>query len=812
MMESENWVLMTSAGGQKRRFTVNDLPVLIGGGAECDVRLYGVSGSFQIGVLDGEFFIQPGKETRGLRLEGEPIVGSRWLKDGETASLDTARVRCDLDAGRLSLYIEGQITGGDTTPPDLEELARVIGDVDEVEIAPIAFRSQVDTKTSGSRVRPNRSTVIVSSAFVLLAVFGWFAFTAKSVELIIEPPPEELEIPGTLFKMQMGGRFLLRSGSHHISAQLEGYYPLDEVIEVDQSADQSVRLEFTKLPGFITFVTEPDVGANVHVDGISLGTAPLSDIEIVPGRHRIEYFAERYLSEVLEFEVIGEHQRQTFSGTLTPNWAPVSLSSRPAGAEILVDGMLLGSTPAILELGAGERQVEVRLGGYNSWQDNITVLADQALTLPEVSLTQADGRVELVSNPTGAAVSVDGSFQGQTPLTLRLTPGQPHTIALTKPGYESMTRELSVLADSGQRIVIPMVAQLGIVEILSAPPAAQIFVDGELRGVTPAQLTLNTVSHELELRLAGFELQSTTITPRPGFPQKWETMLEELNATTGSGYPQVVQTSLGQELRLVFPGEFTMGSSRREQGRRSNEALRAVRLNNAFYLGIKEVSNAEFRAFKTDHNSGVHTWVSLNEDDQPVVRITWEEVAQFVNWLSIQDGFQPVYEEGGDGRWTAVRPLRNGYRLPTEAEWAWAARFATQEAPLTYPWGAALPPPDRSGNYADVSAAQLLSTTLVTYNDGFGTTAPSGSFDANAVGIFDLGGNVSEWVQDYYQVGQTQTETVLEDPLGPETGRFHVIRGANWRSATITDLRSASRNYSVVGDEKTGFRIARNLE
>jgi formylglycine-generating enzyme required for sulfatase activity len=812
MIEPGNWVLMTSAGGQERRFMADDLPVLIGGGAECDVRLHGVSGSFQIGVLDGEFFIQPGKEARGLRLEGEPIVGSRWLKNGETASLDTARVRCDLDAGRLSLYIEGQITGGDTAPPDLEELARVIGDVDEVDIAPIAFRSQVDTNTSGSRARPNRPTVIVTIAFALLAVFGWFAFTAKSVELIIEPAPEELEIPGTLFKVQMGGRFLLRSGPHHISAQLEGYYPLDEVVEVGQSPDQSVRLEFTKLPGLITFVTEPDVSANVHVDGLSLGTTPLSDIEIVPGRHSIEYFAERYLSEVLELEVIGGHQRQTFSGTLTPNWAPVSVSSSPAGAEILVDGILLESTPAILELSAGERQVEVRLRGYNAWQDNITVLADQALTLPEVSLTQADGRVELVSNPTGAAVSVDGSFQGQTPLTLRLAPGQPHTVALTKPGYESMTRELSVSADSGQRIVVPMVAQLGIVEILSAPPAAQIFVDGELRGVTPAQLTLNAISHELELRLDGFELQSTTITPRPGFPQRWESILEELDTATGSGYPRVVQTSLGQELRLVLPGEFTMGSSRREQGRRSNEALRAVRLNNAFYLGIKEVSNAEFRAFKADHNSGVHTWVSLNEDDQPVVRITWEEAAQFVNWLSIKDGFQPVYEEGGDGRWTTVRPLRNGYRLPTEAEWAWAARFAAQEPPLTYPWGLALPPPDRSGNYADVSAAQLLPTTLVTYNDGFGTTAPAGSFDANAVGIFDLGGNVSEWVQDYYQVGQTQTETVLEDPLGPETGRFHVIRGANWRSATVTDLRSASRNYSVVGDEKTGFRIARNLE
>ena len=810
MMESETWVLETSAGADERRFAAEELPVLIGGSAECDVRLNEVSGSFQIDVLDGEFFVQPGKDTRGLRLDGDPVAGSRWLKDGETLSLDTARARCSFVDGRLSLLIEGQVTGGDTAPPDLEELAREAGEVEEVEIAPIAFRSQADTK-GAPRKGPKRSTVLLSGAFAILAILGWFAFTAKSVELVIEPTPEEVALPGTLFKVQMGGRYLLRSGSHRVSAQLEGYYPLDEEFQVGQSPDQSLRLELTKLPGLITFTTEPDVGADVHVDGMSIGMAPLTEIEITPGRHRVEYFAERYLSEVLELDVVGEHERQSLSAMLTPNWAPVSLSSRPAGADVLVDGEVFGTTPVVLELGAGERQLEVRLGGYNVWRDGITVLADQPLTVPEVGLIQADGRVELVSNPAGAAVNVNGSFQGRAPLTLRLRPGQPYTVTLTAPGYETATRELSVTADSGQTLDVDLVVQIGIVEVLSDPPAAQIFLDGEVRGVTPAELTLQAVSHELEVQLDGYAPQSTTVTPRPGFPQRWETILEVLNTTTGSGYPRVVQTSLGQDLRLVLPGEFTMGSSRREQGRRSNEALRAIKINDAFYLGVREVSNAEFRAFKSEHDSGAYAGATLNEDGQPVVRVNWEEVVQFMNWLSIQDGFQPVYEEVG-GTWTAVRPLRNGYRLPTEAEWAWAARFADRDQALIYPWGPTLPPPDRSGNYADLSAADLLPTTLVTYNDGFATTSPSGSFEANVVGIFDLGGNVSEWVQDYYEVGRTATEGVVENPLGPETGRFHVVRGPSWRSVTVTDLRLAARQYSLEGDEKIGFRIARNVE
>jgi formylglycine-generating enzyme required for sulfatase activity len=809
MTNSADWVLTTEESGHTRHFAAAALPVGIGGAEAADIRLAGVTGVVQIGLLDGVFFAQPGKHTENVRIDGELLRGSRRIHDGNVIALDSARLKCALRSGRLTVSIEARVTAGDTAPPDLDEVAR--STAAEVAITPVAFKPT----TQGPRAKGRRisnTTIAVGSGFTILAVLAWFAFTAKSVSLVFEPPVDEFALPSTLFKFNVGDRHLLRSGEHSVTAELAGYYPLETRIEVGDAPSQTIRLTLTKLPGLITFATAPEVGAQVKVDGNLVGTTPLANVEIVPGTHQVEFSGDRFLPKVLELVVAGGHERQTLSPTLTPNWALVSLASEPAGASVAVDGVAAGTTPVALELGAGFRDIELTLNGYNAWQERVAVVANEPQTLPPVRLVPADGRVQLTTVPADAAVSVDGTFRGRTPLQLRLAPGRAHEIAITKPGYETVRRELSVAADSGRALEIELVAELGEVDVQSNPANAEIWVDERLVGMTPTRLNLLAVDHKLEVRLAGYAPQSIEITPRPGFLQAEMFELEKLDTTSGGGFARSIMTSLGQELRIIPAGRFRKGTPRGAQGFRPNEVAHDVEISRAFYLGVREVTNAEFRRFDSAHDSGTFNGQSLNGDDQPVVDVEWEDAVRFMNWLSIEDGLQPVYDTTADPI-TPFRPLRNGYRLPTEAEWSWAARAAGRDAPVIYPWGDALPPPDRTDNFADIAAAEILPLTLVVYTDGFAVSAPVGSFAANPVGIFDLGGNVAEWVQDFYDIGVTAPpEGVTIDPLGPETGRSHVVQGPSWRSGTAVDLRLAYRNYSDEAREDLGFRIARNLE
>ena len=795
--------------GRRQEFGPAELPVTLGAAHDSDVVLDGVAGSIQIGRFKDVFFVQTGRGARNLRIGGELLTGTRELQDGDVIAFDRARLTCRIAGGKLALRVEWIVTAGDTAPPDLEQAVRARSRSSDVAITPIAFKPRSEAKVAVSR-GPSRMTIAISAGGGLLAVVAWFAFTAKSVALDFDPEPASVSLPSTVFKVKVGDRFLLRPGSHRVAAELPGYYPLDTKIDVGSLADQTIALTLTKLPGLVTLTTEPEIGAEVLVDGVSIGKTPLVDAEITPGMHQLELSAERYLAAARELDVAGGGERQALAVTLTPDWAIVSLNTAPAGATVLVDGAEAGVTPAALEIMSGEHDIEVRLAGYNAWTSKVLVEADKPQQLADVALTQADGRVEVASNPSEASVSVDGEFRGRTPLAIRLSPGRTHRVAFSKPGYESATRDLSVAADSGRKLQIDLTPQYGEIEVTSTPPA-EVFVDGERRGSTPVTLALTSISHAIEVRQTGFAVERSELTPRPGYPQKLAVTLTKLDESSGGGFASVLRTSTRQELRLVPAGQFTMGSSRRDANRRSNEPLRATRLTHAFYLGAREVTNAEFRAFKPDHDSGSFEGNSLNDDEQPVVNVGWEDVAQYLNALSVKDGLQPVYEKTGVG-WVPVRPLRNGYRLPTDAEWEWAARFAGQSEGLLYPWGAEARPPDRSGNFADVNAANILPTVMVTYDDGFLVSAPVASFDANAYGIYDLGGNVSEWVQDFYTLDLLETSQLVDDPLGPENGRLHVVRGASWRSATITDLRVAARGSGFEGREDVGFRIARNLQ
>ena len=110
-------------------------------------------------------------------------------------------------------------------------------------------------------------------------------------------------------------------------------------------------------------------------------------------------------------------------------------------------------------------------------------------------------------------------------------------------------------------------------------------------------------STNLEIKKEGIRPYRTRITPRPGFAQEIKVALTQLSS--GKRPPAaIISAKNGYELKLVRPQAFTMGSSRREQGRRSNETLRNIKLQRPFYMGVREVTNKEFRQFLADHNSG----------------------------------------------------------------------------------------------------------------------------------------------------------------------------------------------------------------
>jgi formylglycine-generating enzyme required for sulfatase activity len=318
------------------------------------------------------------------------------------------------------------------------------------------------------------------------------------------------------------------------------------------------------------------------------------------------------------------------------------------------------------------------------------------------------------------------------------------------------------------------------------------------------------VPHILEIRKQGYETFRTEVTPSPGIPETVYATLPTLERAEVDHLAASIRTTGGHELKLIDVGQFEMGAPRREQGRRSNETQRTVVLTRPFYIATKEVTNGQFRQFAAGHASGISGGLSLDEDDQPVVRVRWEDAARYCNWLSQREGLPTAYVDRG-GQMQLVTPVGTGYRLPTEAEWVWSARYAGSPGTSKYPWGATLPPRQLSGNYADTSARDSLPNVVEGYRDDFPVSATVGSFPPNALGLRDLGGNVAEWVNDLYAASHASSETET-DPLGPPAGRFHVVRGSSWQDSSITELRWAYRDFAEDGRPDLGFRIGRYAE
>ncbi|HUY34372.1 MAG TPA: SUMF1/EgtB/PvdO family nonheme iron enzyme [Pirellulales bacterium] len=294
---------------------------------------------------------------------------------------------------------------------------------------------------------------------------------------------------------------------------------------------------------------------------------------------------------------------------------------------------------------------------------------------------------------------------------------------------------------------------------------------------------------------------------------------------------ETISNTIGMKLVVVPDGEFKMGGG--ESVAELEQAFgelpdwfppewiaaehpkHAVRITKPFYMGVNEVTKAQFAMFveaegyktdaETDGNGGwgwsekdgelaqkpSYNWRSCGfeqADDHPVVNVSFNDATAFCAWLSKREG--------------------NGYRLPTEAEWEYACRAGstTRFYIGEDPEGLV-----KIGNVGDATAGDKFGFADFTIKgkDGYVFTAPVGRFPGNAFGLYDMAGNAAEWCSDYYDLDY-YSKSPTDDPRGPAVGSLRVHRGGGW-SYPAALCRSAFRGVGgrVFLHPDLGFRVVR---
>ena len=781
------------------------------GGAGSDVVVPGVDSGAALSVRRqrGLWLVQPAPAVM-VRFNGRPLSGERDLRRDDVLSVGDAQVRVG-DASRTLLRLSVEHLAGNVTIAPAAALAAMSpedgGDQDlEIQVPAGLAVPRPGARAAASPGSARRAGWLAAAAGAAAAL-ALLAARVGSVALDVRPQDARVRAPGAL-SLHLGGRLLILPGRRIVRAERDGFLPAEAAVLVQPGAASAVHLVLVKLPGQLQIDTAGVVAA-VSIDGVAAGLAP-GVLTVPAGERTISLRAPRYVDYATTLTVQGAGARQELHVRLQSAWGTLTVTAVPQGAHVSVDGVDGGPAPATIAAASGVRRIRIAAQGWKTWESSVVLRGGQALAVGPVTLGQPDARLSVRSAPAGADVTIAGTYRGRAPLAVELPSGIAYPLLVSLPGYATWTQE--VFATSGRSLsadarLTPVFAR---VKVAGEPAGAELLVDGAPRGPTPQSLSLPAVEHRIEVRKAGFVSFEGIITPAPELER---TVLYHLTPSDrGQALLEsapLTRSQIGYLLRLVPPGTFQMGSERREQGRRPNEGLRSVTLRRPFYIGVQPVTNGEFRRFRATHASGYIERQSIDLDSQPVTQVSWDDAAQFCNWLSQQDGLPPAYARSGNG-FVLTRPVTRGYRLPSEAEWEYAARYGAAGVSHRFAWGDSPPVPPQVGNLAGSETGSSLPATLPGYRDDYPVLAPVGKFRPTALGLHEVSGNVSQWVNDYYE--SFVDAAPVTDPLGPEQGTLHVVRGANWKTASVSELRLAWRDTADGPAPTLGFRVASYAE
>ena len=667
-----------------------------------------------------------------------------------------------------------------------------------------------DSLIKAQRARRHRMMLGMGGVIlVLLVSAGVYLGTAVIDRVIVAIAPDEAaEI--TQLKILDGTGWVWNDAIIAVRSPLKLQVSADgfkkEVLTVGNATWRRGQLDVVlkPLPATVRATTKPESEeVRWYLNGALVSVAPQLTVDLPAGQHTIEarhpHFEPTSQSVTLER---GESYQLSLDLKLVKGL--VEITSAPSGAEVSLNSEAIGKTPLHLELEGGGYEIALSLADHDSRKDSFVISPDNPEVSRHYKLAVSNHEVTFSLTPSDGLLTVGGnSVASRKTASVSLPVNSRQTATYSKPGFRTQEIEFEVNSNIGNQIEIELKPVYGMVEVRSSP-VADVSHNGKIIGKTPVLVRMQALPQTITVSQTRYLPETHTITPVEGTTRVLEVNLVSEQEHRLKTSPDTYVNSIGMEFKLFKEADyFTMGSKPGESNSRPNEFYRQVQLKRPFYVGVHEVTAESFHKF-----IGASSMPTVG--NRPITGISWKEAAKFSNWLSKKEGLRPVYRFTGD-EYLGSDSTADGYRMLTEAEWEWLAGKAGRHQQTIFPWGDETIIPQNSGNLADVTAKGFVAIFIPQYNDSQAGVSATGLFQPNPAGIHDLTGNVSEWTHDAYDHTVPSSDQIELDPFDTSNATYHTIKGSNWASGEVSELRVAYRTGSSAGNDRTGFRLARYL-
>ncbi len=449
-----------------------------------------------------------------------------------------------------------------------------------------------------------------------------------------------------------------------------------------------------------------------------------------------------------------------------------SLSVKPANAVVMVDGTLqsLDSDGSlVLRMNRGEHSYSVQAPGYAA--DNGTFTLGVQKVSKAITLQSVMAQLTLSCATPGAALYVNDAMKASGSWTGTLTAGD-YMLEARKEGYYSQKQSVTLAERDNKNITLPeLTARTGQLDVNYKPIDCEVYIDGKKAGSSPDVFKGILIgSHKVQLRKEGYAPKEETVSITEGQTAALAGALEKatassLSASLSGAGASITVGSVSFTMIPVEGGTFTMGATSEQGNDAYDDEIPAHSVTlSSYYIGQTEVTQALWKEVIGSNPS------NFKGDSNPVEQVSWDDCQTFIQRLNQRTGKK--------------------FRLPTEAEWEYAARGGKQSRGYKY---------SGSNNIG----------TVAWYTDNSGSkTHAVGTKSPNELGIYDMSGNVWEWCNDWYDDYSSNAQT---NPTGAYSGAFCVNRGGSWDYYGAGSCRSSDRgDYtpSDRGNSRLGLRLA----